>query len=105
MSRWLGPYLRDRNRRRAYAADENVHVLLCIADHYEPKADGADAARGLERVTTWAREYPRQFARFRDSDGRPPRYSFFFPAEEYEPEYLDLLAEMCRAGYGEVEIH
>ena len=30
---------------------------------------------------------------------------FFFPIEEYEPEYLDALAELCRAGFGEVEIH
>ncbi len=50
-------------------------------------------------------DFPRQFGRFRDSDGRPPRYTFFFPIEEYEPEYLDALAELCRSGYGEVEIH
>lgn len=105
MSRWLGPYLRDHSRRKSYLPDEEVHILLCIADHYEPKAYGADARRGLERVTTWTSEYPQQFGRFRDSDGRPPRYSFFFPAEEYEPEYLDLLGQMCREGYGEVEIH
>ncbi len=105
MGRWLGPYLRDRGRRRASATGEDVHILLCIADHFEPKAKGADAATGLKRVRTWVEEYPRHFARFRDEDGRPPRYSFFFPAEEYEPEYLDLLAELCRAGFGEVEIH
>jgi hypothetical protein len=50
-------------------------------------------------------EYPKQFARFVDSDGRSPRHTFFYPVEEYEPEYLDSLAGLCRAGYGDVEIH
>jgi hypothetical protein len=82
-----------------------VHVLLCICDHYEPKLGGAPPHRARERVRRWVEEYPRQFERFRDSDGRPPRHTFFYPAEEYEPEYLDALAGLCRAGYGEVEIH
>jgi hypothetical protein len=102
---WLGPYLRDHDRRSEPGADETIDVLICIADHYEPKADGADFERGLTRVRHWCREYPRLFGRFRDSSGRPPRHSFFFPAEEYEPEYLDLLADLCRDGYGEVEVH
>src|SRR5262249_13334178 len=41
----------------------------------------------------------------RDSDGRPPRHTFFFPIEEYEKAYVDALAGLCRAGFGEVEIH
>jgi hypothetical protein len=103
--RWLMPYLLQAPRRRPPRDDEEVHVLLCIADHYEPKSGHASPDTARARVKRWAREYPRQFGRFRDSDGRPPRYSFFFPIEEYEPEYLDSLAELCRAGYGEVEVH
>jgi hypothetical protein len=105
MHRWLPAYLRTARRRRLPRPDEDVHVLICIADHYEPRADGADHARALRRVQAWVNEYPRQLGRFRDSDGRPPRHTFFFPIEEYEPEYLDLLGELCRAGYGEIEIH
>ena len=33
------------------------------------------------------------------------RHTFFFPAEEYEPEHLDALAGLCGAGFGEVEVH
>ncbi|MGA9828596.1 MAG: hypothetical protein WBQ57_09730 [Rhodanobacteraceae bacterium] len=32
-------------------------------------------------------------------------HSFFYPAEEYRPEHLDSLVELCRAGLGEIEIH
>ena len=45
------------------------------------------------------------FGRFRDSDGRPPRHTFFYPLETYRPEHLDALAGLCRAGFGEVEVH
>jgi hypothetical protein len=103
--RWLGPYLLQARKRRAPEQGADVHVLLCFADHYEPKAEQVSAAAGQARVDHWVREFPRQFARFRDSDGRHPRYSFFFPIEEYEPGYLDALADLCRQGFGEVEIH
>jgi len=102
---WLVPYFFTRGKRRPPREDEPVHVLLCITDHYEPKAGKASREQGRARVEHWVREYPRQFDRFRDADGRPPQYSFFFPIEEYEPEYLDALADLCRAGYGEVEVH
>src|SRR5205814_3913187 len=101
---WLGPYLRDWRRRTESTHDGDIHVLICFADHFEPKAYGADKATGLRRVRHWVEEYPRQFGAFRDSDGRPPRYSFFFPIEEYEPESLDPLADLCRPGFGEVAI-
>jgi hypothetical protein len=102
---WLMPYLLQTARRRAPRPDEEVHLLLCFADHYEPKADKATPERAAARVRRWVEDFPRQFGHFRDSDGRPPRYTFFYPIEEYEPEYLDALAGLCRAGFGEVEIH
>jgi hypothetical protein len=105
MQRWLPTYWRERRRFQTPNADDAIHVLLCFCDHFEPKAEGADIATGRRRVATWVDRYPQQFGHFRDSDGRPPRYTFFFPMEEYEPEYLDALAGLCRGGYGEVEIH
>jgi hypothetical protein len=49
--------------------------------------------------------YPKSFAQFRDSDGRTPRHTFFYPIEDYDSELVELLAGLCRAGYGEVEMH
>jgi hypothetical protein len=79
-------------------------VLFCIADHYEPDVGGADLAEQLRRVDRWVRAYPALAARHRDADGRPPRYTFFYPAEVYQPDVLARIAELCRAGYGEVEV-
>jgi hypothetical protein len=103
--RWLGPYVMGAGKRSSPGPDTDVHVLLCIADHFEPKAQKVSVQAGQDRVDHWVREFPRQFARFQDSSGRNPRHTFFYPIEEYEPEYLDGLASLCRQGFGEVEVH
>lgn len=105
MHRWLLPYLLSTGKRRPPRFDQPVHLLLAICDHYEPKLGKAPPNVASERVRRWVEEYPKQFANFKDSDGRSPRHTFFYPIEEYEPEYLEALAGLCRAGYGEVEIH
>jgi hypothetical protein len=78
---------------------------LAVCDHYEPKRGNAPPAKARARVQQWLDEYPRLFGGFRDSDGKPPQHTFFYPADEYEPEYVDMLAKLCRAGFGEVEVH
>jgi hypothetical protein len=105
LDRWLPTYVREMGKRRAPRPREPVHVLLCIADHFEPKLGDAPPVKASARVEHWVREYPRLFSTFRDSDGCTPRHSFFYPIEEYEPPYLEALAQLCAAGFGEVEIH
>ena len=105
MDRWIVPYAAQSMRRGRPEPGEDVHVLLCVADHYEPKVGRPTAEVARARVERWLRDYPRLLGEFRDADGRPPRHTFFYPPEEYEPEYLDMLAELCRRGYGEVEVH
>jgi hypothetical protein len=105
LDRWLPAYVLSAHRRRTPERGRPVHLLLCVADHFEPKLGGATPRQASRRVRRWVESYPRLAAAFRDSDGRPPRHTFFYPVEEYEPAYLDGLAGLCRAGYGEVEIH
>jgi hypothetical protein len=82
-----------------------LHVLLCIADHFEPKRDRPSRQVERDRMARWLSEYPRLANQFADSRGRPPQHSFFYPAEDYEAEYLEGLAGLCRAGLGDVEVH
>jgi hypothetical protein len=105
MHRWLPGYLLSPGRRRRPSAGQTVHLILCIADHFEPKLGGATASLSNDRVRRWVDEYPKQFAEFRDSDGKPPQHTFFYPIDEYEPRHVDSLAELCRGGFGEVEVH
>ena len=102
---WLPDLLAARWRRSVAPSDTPTDILFCIADHFEP-AHGAPGL-GVERarVRTWLEQLPQLAARFRDADGRPPRHTFFYPAEQYRSEHLDALGFLCEAGLGEVEIH
>ena len=104
--RWVGSYVRgDWPGRREAPSGEVVDVMFCLADHFEPAVGKVDAATERRRMDHWRREYPRLAQSFRDADGRPPRHTFFFPAEQYRPEHMDALAELARGGYGETEVH
>jgi hypothetical protein len=106
LDRWLPGYVRHLARRAVsprYTGPR--HVLFALCDHYEPLAGRVDDAHGTKRVQAWSEGYPILADRYRDSDGRTPRHSFFFPGEEYRPAHLDALAELARRGYGEVEVH
>lgn len=84
---------------------DELTVLIAVCDHYEPQWGKPSVDAALERVRDWTNAYPALFSQFRDSDGRPPQHTFFFPQDEYRPEYLDELATLCRAGFGDVDIH
>jgi hypothetical protein len=102
---WLPDYARHLFRRaRAPQSGGPQHILFALCDHYEPLWAGAPDEVGFARVDAWAERYP-ALARFRDSDGRPPRHGWFFPGEEYRPHFLDQLGALARAGFGEVEFH
>lgn len=101
---WLPGYLRRLARGRPRHAGP-LHVIFCFVDHFEPGWGGADVDQQRARVRRWCERYPRLCEGHRDADGRPPRHTFFFPDDEYRPEHLRDLAELCRAGYGEIEVH
>ncbi len=110
--RWLPGYFRylvAARARRARRPQGLKHVLFAVCDHYEPLWNGsrgkADIETGQKRVEQWYTDYPRLADRFRDADGRPPRHTFFFPAEEFHPSFFDRLDDLVRRGYGEVELH
>ncbi len=101
---WLGGWARSLATRPRRATGPR-HLLFAFCDHYEPLWGDATREVGRARVDYWREHYPALADRYRDADGRPPRHSFFFPGEQYQPEYLERLAELSRAGYGEVEVH
>lgn len=105
LHQWLPDYARHLVRRaKAQRAGNTGHLLFALCDHYEPLWGRAPDDVGQARVDAWAEGYPR-LGQFRDSTGRPPRHSWFFPGEEYRPYFLDRLGELCRRGFGEVEFH
>jgi hypothetical protein len=104
MEMWFGSYLRGLFRSRP-RVDGPVHIMVCVADHYEPAWNQASPRTERARVTEWVRRLPTLADRHRDGDGVRFQYTFFFPEEQYRYEHLERLATLCRAGYGDVEIH
>jgi hypothetical protein len=89
----------------------NVHLVIALADHFEPSSlpgEGSGFAPRDEqqrRLDAWCEEYPRNFEQFRDNEGRTFTHTYFYPAEQYDRELVEQLALLCHAGWGEVEIH
>jgi len=107
--RWLPSYLWQQAVRGLPKG--RVHLIIALADHFEPaispgqgpvRASGDEQERRLEH---WCREYPRSVDAFRDVDGCPFRHTHFYPAEQYDQALIERLADHCRRGWGEIEIH
>jgi hypothetical protein len=109
LSRWLPGYFWQRLAR--HRLPNKTHLIFALADHFEPAimpADGAARAPYQEqerRLERWCREYPSRFGSYRDEEGRPFVHTYFYPAEQYDQPLVAQLAEHCRTGWGEIEIH
>ncbi|MGA7287869.1 MAG: hypothetical protein WBX02_07220 [Terriglobales bacterium] len=90
---------------------EPVHLIMAVADHFEPAIDPSDGQKRVarseqeRRLEWWSREYPKAADRWRDHEGRPFVHTYFYPAEQYDEGLVEILAEHCHSGWGETEIH
>lgn len=101
---WL-PYYFQREFSHLVNRQRPEHLFFSICDHFEPYWQSATEKMALQRLDTWISEYPKIASNYKDSDGETLKYSFFYPEEEYKKYDLDILAEFCHAGWGEVEVH
>jgi hypothetical protein len=102
---WQRAVRRSRNVRPA-------HLIIAMVDHFEPsfvpnapKGTLATVADQETRLKHWCRRYPVVADSWRDHDGMPFRHTYFSPAEQYHEQIIGRLAEHCRKGWGEIEIH
>jgi hypothetical protein len=108
--RWLPTSMWQRILRRATRA-RPIHLLIALADHFEPSILPATphllAPRDEQerRLVRWCLEYPKMADHHRDVDGRPFRHTYFFPAEQYDESLVSRLTEHCQQGWGEIEVH
>jgi hypothetical protein len=102
IDKWGPGYLRSVMGRPRAAPK---HLLLCVADHFEPFRGGIGRADARSMVSAWCREYSASLRGISGSDGRFPRHTFFYPVEEYDKDCMDAVTRFCSAGLGEVEIH
>jgi hypothetical protein len=88
-----------------------VHLIFALADHFEPAIDPEDGQKRVSRseqerrLEYWTREYPKVIDGWRDRDGHPFVHTYFYPAEQYDEGLIEMLADHCHAGWGEIEVH
>lgn len=106
LHKWMGGYVQHLARQvRAPKLSGPRHLMFALCDHYEPLYEEVPHSVGVDRVRAWEDGYPKAVDGFRDADGKAPQHSYFFPGEQYHPEFMDRLAKLVRGGYGEVEFH
>jgi hypothetical protein len=109
--RWLPAYAGQQLVRRGFRKAGPQHLIVALADHFEPSIVPGVSGRHLDldeqerRLERWCREYPKMADAHRDGDGFPFRHTYFYPAEQFHKTLIDRLAEHCHDGWGEVEIH
>ena len=80
-------------------------VWVAIGDHFEPLWRHVPMSAAVARSMLWRREWERIAEACPDSTGRPARYTFFYPVEKYHFELVEPLAELCRMGLADLEVH
>src|SRR5215471_7681841 len=116
---WLLRYPGWRVRELIRRATENVecpHLIILVANHFEPAYNEEPNQSGglgvplsesaqLSRLEDWCTKARAIGNEIRDHDGTPFRHTNFYPAEQYSKPVLEKLAELQADGFGEVEIH
>src|SRR6266542_2745639 len=92
-----------RRTLSSIACGGRAHLILVVANHFEPSWDermGKVAlATQLARVDEWCEQARATGDVTRDCDGTPFRHTYFYPAEQYHRplvEFRDLLSEEHR---------
>ena len=99
---WLPSYLRGRHKPRRKAK----RLWVALTDHFEPMGGDVPLQKGLERVGIWQDRWPAIAAAApRDAAGNAPRFTMFYPQEEYRREVLEALKLLCVDGTADVEVH
>lgn len=101
LDKWLLPWLRQCSTRPSTPVTD---VVLAVCDHFEP-FHHTDRAGAMRRMAEWHERLPDLTAAARDHDGGGPKHTFFYPVEQYDPEIMDSIAELCRTTRNEVEVH
>src|SRR5262249_39625876 len=103
---WLLEHLR-RHRPfdlQAMPPDRPIDILVLCADHFEPSRRHGDTA-AVAAVQSWCDRYEMLAARHCDSDGRPPRHTWFYRYDYPNPGCVQRLSESVYCDFGEIEFH
>lgn len=105
MQYWLPYYIFQKLiPRQKPGSDEQIHIMFCLVDHFEPANGGVGPEIQKQRVRAWTERYPQMADKHCDADGKPPQHIWFYPPH-LDHVHLESLVGLCREGYGEIEMH
>ncbi|MGH9763810.1 MAG: hypothetical protein ACREAC_23510, partial [Blastocatellia bacterium] len=112
-SPWLFGYPWWRMRRMMTVARRDApvkpNIIFIVANHFEPAWNGSRQQLSIRdqisRVEQWCGMARRIGRLITDFDDVPFKHTNFYPAEQYDYDLLDILADLQAEGLGEVEIH
>ncbi len=107
--KWLPSYALRKFANRGGTRGKQ-HLIIALADHFEPPFSGTPRSfrsipEQIQAVRTWCARYPNVVDEWRDGDQRPFVHTYFYPAEHYHPDVVEILAQHCHSGWGEIEVH
>jgi hypothetical protein len=97
---WLPAYLSRPAKREVTGT---THIILTVCDHFEP-FHNAKKPEAMARVAEWREKFPK-LTDTRDADGLAPKHTFFYPIEQYDPDVIEAIADICRVTGCETEVH
>ena len=100
-SSWGMKYLLNYFKRY----EKPLDILFCTVDHFEPGSGGVDESIERQRLDELIEKYPRLAAEHKDSGNNILKRTWFFPPHYHRYGNLRKLVSLCRAGYGEIELH
>lgn len=100
---WLPAYLRDRAGKLTRKPAKRLWVSL--TDHFEPHGNTTlDVA--FQRMARWTDLWPNIAADApKDAAGNSPRFTAFYPQEEYQRDLLNIITDLTKDGTVDVEVH
>ena len=103
---WWAGYVRHRRQVRTLPPSSSpIHVLVCLADHFEPGNGNVSLDVQRQRVDEYVSRLGDTVSQFRDADGRAPVQTFFYPVEQYHPDLFDALRPLVERQLVEMEVH
>jgi hypothetical protein len=97
IDRWIPHYLKGLFNRPKIT-DKPIDIMFLFVDHFE--LNGHE-----DRLHAWAVDYPAMAKKHKDSDGQPPKHSFFYALDLMHEHELAAMKPVIDAGYGEFELH